>query len=384
MVSIVMHRQFLLLALSALRIPHIYADATTVSTTVDSTLDLDGPSNATETECIPKELLSQKVSTCHTYQIATLNASPRRCIHIEYPAPSKEQDIPNVCIDFPNWFDGTNGCDAYSKIDHFCSKYGSWTYPTTPYTANQACCACGGGDNTTPRLRVGDAVLLKGNNQMLNCKDLQIIAIETKPTFKYVVRVMTGCGNSRKYFDGNQLVQNFQFPQGSNILVETDDPNVIHKYYKVELKKCRHGMKEQHFEFQQADNEASKVIILHKATELPLATMLRAASPIVNITQVWEDGLFDGSGDYFVSVFAQTTNDNPQLVRPLTFPDSSFYLRPARLKLVYANDYEHERGTLLRRNYNGAGHVLAHEWILRTTRIFGSNAAFDSTCGSSR
>lgn len=282
---------------------HIFADEATISIDGEVEIDLDntGSNNCTS-------LLSGKVNICDTYQIATLNASPRRCIHIESPPPQKEEEVPDICIDYPNYFDGTNGCQGYANNEHFCREYGDFDYPSTPYKPNEACCACGGGNKSKPRLRVGDNVILKGDNSMKSCKDLTITAIENEPTFRYVVRVNKGCGMAQRFFNGGTLVENYQYPEGANIFVKTDSPNNIQKYCKVELRKCRHGVKAQEFMFQQGSADASNVIILHKETKSPLVTIMGAASPFVNITQVWEDGLFDESGEYFYMQMVTNTN----------------------------------------------------------------------------
>jgi hypothetical protein len=73
---------------------------------------------------------------------------------------------------------------------------------------------------------------------------------------------------------------------------------------------------DQEFEFQYADKNATMIMIRHKATKTPLVSMMGAVSPIVNISQVWEDGIFDGSGDYFVSsLYFITRIIKPHLVR---------------------------------------------------------------------
>lgn len=310
-----MRRISLLLIFFALRLQTNLANEAAVSTDGEAPVDPD-PSNTT-TACIPRELLSGKVSTCHTYQIATLNASPRRCIHIESPPLLKEEEETQTeaCMDYLNWFDGTNGCAAYASNSHFCAEYGSWSYQTTPYNANQACCTCGGGNKIKPRLRVGDMIVLRGNPQMSNCKDLKIDSIEINP-FQYIVKVMKGCGPQTMYFSNGRMMQNHQFAEGSLISVQTDDPDSISKYYKVELRKCRHVLIDQEFEFQYADKNATMIMIRHKATKTPLVSMMGAVSPIVNISQVWEDGIFDGSGDYFVSsLYFITRIIKPHLVR---------------------------------------------------------------------
>lgn len=290
-------RILFLFVLSALRAHKLHANEAAISSDGD-VIDID--SDASE-QCV--DLLSGKVSTCHTYQIATLNASPRRCIHVESPPAPKEEDVKEICIDFPNWFDGTNGCNSYTEHAHFCKEFGAFKYAASPHRPNEACCACGGGTKSKPRLRVGDSVVLKGDNSFASCKDLTISSIETEPVFQYAVKINKGCGMAQRFFNGGTLVERFQFPEGSVINVKTDDPDRIEKYYKVELRKCRQGVKAQEFIFEEGNADASNVIISHKETKTPLVALLGAANRFVNITQVWEDGLFDGSGDYFVSFF---------------------------------------------------------------------------------
>ncbi|KAL3791936.1 hypothetical protein ACHAWO_009451 [Cyclotella atomus] len=375
-------RFFSLLVFSALKSAHVFAGEATISTDGE----VDDISNATD-NCV--DLLSGKVSTCHTYQIATLNASPRRCIHIETPPPQKEQEVPDICIDFPNYFDGTNGCLAYAQNDHFCNEYGDNVYDASPYKPNQACCACGGGNKSKPRLRVGDNVVLKGEMSMMSCKDLSILRIETDPIFQYVVRVNKGCGMAQRYFNGETLVENYQYPEGANILVKTDDPGNIEKYYKVELKKCRRGAKAQEFMFQQGSADASKIIILHKETQSPLVTTMGAVSPFVNVTQVWEDGLFDGSGDYFYMQMITSTNEgqftNGKPMKPATswllsgyFGEQEYSeVRPrANTGSGDASDQEHSMWTfkqVLDDEANETSDVVDEhvEWLEKKTEMIG-------------
>lgn len=274
----------------------IYADEASISTNGDVHLDQDHTSNKNCTY-----ILSGKVNTCATYQIATLNASPRRCIHIESLPPSEEDKVEEVCMDYPKWHDGTNGCSAYAKNAHFCKNYGSLEYPSTPFKPIEACCACGGGNKSIPRLRVGDSVVLGGNNPMKSCKDLVIDRIEAKPAFRYVVKVKQACGMVQKYFNGQTIVANYQYPEGSEIHIDHDDPDMIQQNFKVELRKCRHGVKAQEFTFQQGSDDTAGIIAVHKNTERHLSSMVGAVGDAINLTQVWDDGLFDGSGDYFVS-----------------------------------------------------------------------------------
>ena len=287
----------LLLVLLTFRGQSIYADEAGITTSGEVQIDLDETSDNNCTD-----ILSGRVNTCATYQIATLSASPRRCIHIEsLPPPKEDEVVEDVCMDYPKWHDGTNGCSAYAKNAHFCKEYGSLDYPSTPFKPIEACCACGGGNKSKPRLRVGDSVLLGGNSPMKSCKDLVIERMESKPTFRYVLKVKQSCGRVQQFFNGQTIVANHQYPEGSEIHVDTDDPSMISKHFKVELRKCRHGVKAQEFAFQQGNDDTPGIIAIHKETKAHLSSMMGAVSHIINATQVWNDGLFDGSGDYFVS-----------------------------------------------------------------------------------
>eukprot|EP00957_Ditylum_brightwellii_P124121 9461912-Ditylum_brightwellii.AAC.1 len=89
--------------------------------------------------------------------------------------------------------------------------------------------------------------------------------------------------------------------QPGDIFLVDDDPELIEKDWRVELKKCRNGLAEQEFEFLPADEHLgdSGVLIQHKLSGINLAEALGAKIKEVNITQVFEDGLFLGSSDYY-------------------------------------------------------------------------------------
>lgn len=296
-------------------------------------------------------LFNGKLSSCDTFQIVTLS-SPRRCIHIEASSSDTEtddnQDFADAadtegnnesninsdtlfCTDYHNWFDGTNGCNAYTTRNGWCSQYGQITQ--TKYTANEACCVCGGGwRRSKPRLQVGAHVKVSGYGHFDACPSLQIVKIETTKhhhhqqqyqPYQYLVQVQKACGPMRVMYLNNvgSLIESYQ--PGQTFTVSTDDPNVISKLIRVELKKCRIGRREQEFSFTPMGEEdvvvvtnnknndnnndgyggTTKkhhfVVITHPLTQIDLSTALETSSPFFNVTQVFDDGLFDGSDEYF-------------------------------------------------------------------------------------
>ncbi len=281
----------------------------------DAKIDASGETTIAEEEetttCQPKELvLDGKVisASCDAlFQIATLNSSPRRCIHIEVPPvpESNPAGSPTICTNFPGWFDGTNGCDAFRLNEGWCAEYGSFQYDSAR-PANEACCTCGGGIRSKPRLMAGDYIKLTRFGALDQCKSLKIVDIETNHQFNYVVEVMKPCGPMMYVMDANGRVKpEQQFPAGVRVSVATDDPNIIAKHVKVELKKCRVGVPEQEFEVISvgADGENAKnemVTIRHPLTNFSLSTALNTKSnSFFSVTQVFEDGLFEGSSGYY-------------------------------------------------------------------------------------
>ena len=77
-------------------------------------------------------------------------------------APAKWTDGANNCMGYKTqslcdayctnspveWTDGYDDCASYKK-NNYCGNYGK-TVGTDGLTANQACCACGGGKNAQP------------------------------------------------------------------------------------------------------------------------------------------------------------------------------------------------------------------------------------------
>jgi len=304
------------------------------------------------TTCEPTPLLQNKLSTCKTYQIATLNSSPRRCLHIEFSQSSSNKDentgkeddnddksSPTFCQNFPNWFDGTNGCSAYEHPSHrdWCQKYGDFDFSHhTPYKAKEACCICGGGTTVKARLNVGDIVKIKSrqdigastndrnerNNNVLyrnmeNCKSLQINEIQTKPSFAYKVQVLKACGRNvvQKMGDG-RIHYAPQYQPGMIFTIDTDNPDVIDRHDRVELRKCREGKPQQEFvleavpvgKYEQMGEK--QFWIRHLPTDKNLADVMGLPFSELELRQVFEEGSFDGSGDFVFIESREGTESN--------------------------------------------------------------------------
>ena len=61
------------------------------------------------------------------------------------------QSITTTCMDVSGWYDsgGTDyTCSWYGSNSNYCGSYGN-SYTNFGYTANQACCVCGGGIRST-------------------------------------------------------------------------------------------------------------------------------------------------------------------------------------------------------------------------------------------
>jgi hypothetical protein len=265
---------------------------------------------------------SSSSSSCNNFtvvQIATLNSSPRRCIHIEAPVPPQinPDDATNnnmLCQNYPDWFDGTNGCDAYVN-DGWCTEYGNLS-GTTFQPAIEACCICGGGTYTPrseSRLQIGEYVKLTNQfgQNLEQCKSIKIVNITAYET--YNIQIMKACGPmGYKMSSNGQFMPHHQWPTGtqlSNVKHEPDRGRSIVRHIKVELKKCRSGLLEQEFEISHVvvvddDDDGSdddeRVMIYHPLSGVSLSSALDSNSKAyLTISQVWDDGLFDGSGDYY-------------------------------------------------------------------------------------
>ena len=274
----------------------------------DATINASGEESISDDDDDEAEAATSSLADTDTFQISTLTG---RCIHIgaQLPPQPISDDSPKTCTDYENWFDGTNSCAAYAKNKHdnWCEKYGSWNYQTTKYTANQACCICGGGNKPSgpPRLQVGEYIkLAKGTNngQFDNCQSMKVSEVNHQPQFHYMIEVMKECGPKKMVRDNRGFIthQNM-FQPGMKIKVPNDDPNVINRHVRVELKKCRNGMKEQEFKLTPVNEHESDMIlgIKHALTGIELSSAFDAKTPYVNVTEVFEQGLFEGSEDLF-------------------------------------------------------------------------------------
>mmetsp|Transcript_5564 Transcript_5564/g.11734 ORF Transcript_5564/g.11734 Transcript_5564/m.11734 type:complete len:954 (-) Transcript_5564:86-2947(-) len=264
--------------------------------------------------CVPNKLLDGQISTCTAYQITTLNASPRRCIHIEASPPIDEDEKPLVCTNYPNWSDGTNTCKVYAQARNkdWCTKFGGLDYSGlgVRHNANQACCVCGGGNFQKPRLQIGDYVKVKFGKYQ-KCEQMRIVEYNLDPSFSYVVEVTKECGRNvlTAVKNGVKEVKK-EIQPGEKFHVQDDNPNLIEKHWKVELKKCRYGLAQQEFEFFTANEHLGDsdgvVRIQHKLSGVNLAEALGGKTNEVNITRVFEDGLFLGSSDfYYLQIITQ-------------------------------------------------------------------------------
>ena len=174
---------------------------------------------------------------------------------------------------------------------------------------------------------MGDYVKVSGFGHFDFCPSLQIVKVEVTnhqqqqqnqqhlqhqyQQFHYLVQVQKPCGPMRITYNQDNVgdLTNLYQP-GDKFPVATDDPNIISKVIRVELKKCRSGRKEQEFAIRPlgdeeivGDNSNGKknhfVVITHPLSQMDLSMALEVPSPFFNVTQVFDDDAFDGSEDYF-------------------------------------------------------------------------------------
>ena len=372
----------LLFALIAVRFQH---SSSSIEST-DATVDSSGETSIEDSACQP---LNGKITSCDTFQIATLNSSPRRCIHIEAPPPesgNEKDGLGNACTDYDSWFDGTNGCIMYTKHSDWCTQYGHFNFPSTPYKANQACCSCGGGHRGAPRLRVGEYVNIKGRGVIDDCKSLKIVEVVTQPQFNYVLEVMKPCGPKQMMKVGGVFTLDHSIKAGNRIRIDSDDPNVISRHLRVELKKCRNGREEQEFTLSSLGMEDGHHITLinHKMTGISLALALGGNSPHLNITQSFEDGLFEESDEFF---FIKMISDNFAPTRPTfsylgsgKFGETEYSEVQAHSLMMHRGFDEQEHSMWrFQRILEGVSDESDHpavvdehsEWLIRMTQIIG-------------
>ena len=155
------------------------------SGTTPQGVDGEDGGDPSDEDCHPT--LHGRLSSCHPVQIATLSASPRRCVTIS-GVPPLDDDAGGLagCVDLPGWFDGTYGCSAYAQnLPAFCEKYGSIDYrPHSDRTADQACCACGGGQKVRPKFQVGEHAVLAGMQQYAGCL-FKVTGVDNGGSYKH-------------------------------------------------------------------------------------------------------------------------------------------------------------------------------------------------------
>ena len=75
------------------------------------------------------------------------------------------EDQTQACWDEPNWYDSTGDGCAWYEEEHNCEYFGDQFWSVDGLTANEACCACGGGLSSAP------AVTLADENETPGCSD---------------------------------------------------------------------------------------------------------------------------------------------------------------------------------------------------------------------
>jgi len=246
------------------------------------------------------------LNSCNTFKIATLDASPRRCLHIESWKKAESTEKVMGCLNYPKWFDGTNDCEGYGKPDRadFCKLYGNWKYSSTPYTANEACCACGGGNREELKFHVGDNVIVPELSDGQGCKKLRVAEVQENYDSHYTVEVLEECG-SRRRGRGGKI--SYSIKAGSRLQGANKKSSPIRRDVKLELRKCRDGVLQQEFTIQVDDTEDGDLHqpegslnfhIEHYSTLLPLSLEFKDGSP-VTIQRAFNEGDFEGSDVFF-------------------------------------------------------------------------------------
>ncbi len=173
------------------------------------------------------------------------------------------------------------------------------------------------------RLNVGDIVKIKSrqdvatgdgnerNNHGLyrnveNCNALRIDDIQTEPSFAYKVQVLKACGRNVVQRMGDGRIQYApQYQPGTIFTIDSDHPDVIDRHDRVELRKCRKGKPQQEFVLEAApvgkyEQMGERLFwIRHLPTGKNLADVMGLTLSELELKRVFEEGLFDGSGDFF-------------------------------------------------------------------------------------
>lgn len=257
--------------------------------------------------------LTTDCPTRNVYKIATLNASPQKCLHIEplKVTPPEEQII--KCVDQPNWFDGTNGCAAYerNKRDDWCNKYGRMRYPTSRLTAMQACCTCGGGSKKALRFQPGDDVTVADIERKYGCKKLKITMVHPDAqNYDYTIEAVEGCQPMGRSYKNGKLVNRYRVDPGTEFAGK-DSPGIKRDIH-IELRKCsRKGVTppEQEFILDEhqslhlselhSNNHSAVIDITHKLTGMTLSYENKNGSPLIIQRSFGDEEVFDNSAQYF-------------------------------------------------------------------------------------
>lgn len=257
-----------------------------------------------------KSFLKDRLSSCETYQVATLNSSPARCLHIEDSSLNDESHHESYCVDFDKWFDGTNDCRAYGYQHNkdWCGLYGNHIYASSPYTAKQACCVCGGGSKKAVEFPVGSLVQMDSLPQ--DCKGLKVAKILESPNHVYTLEVLQNCG--RKFVSNTRfgLQHKHQYTAGQLLKIQNNQIAKMKHYKRLELRKCRAGLKQQEFSLipKDVDNHggSGNFTIYHPLTNTNVSMSLDKLNPDKNEVELiaaFEDDTFDRALDFFHVIF---------------------------------------------------------------------------------
>ena len=100
--------------------------------------------------------------------------------------------------------------------------------------------------------------------------------------------------------------------------------------HRVELKRCRPGLRDQEFAYtlrgEEQDGVHEVAAITHVPTGVELAVAVGGDDPLFNVTRVFDDGLFLGSDEYVhLKVFGSNylANGVSSLLRPFARLSSS-------------------------------------------------------------
>ncbi len=276
--------------------------------------DDDDDDDEKEVECKShfNDTLITNCPSRNVYKIATLNASPQKCLHIESVDEIPPSEQISKCTNYQSWFDGTNGCSAYGRPgrEDWCDTYGSIKYPSSPFTAKQACCTCGGGKMVKLRFKVGDDVRVGEIEELYDCTKLRVVQVNTNSQeFDYTLKVMKGCQPyGQKYVQGKGWMPRYGIDPGA-LLNGYEDPD-IHHDMTVELRKCRKGIvPEQEFALKDhpkghlaevhSSDHSTVMEIKHLKTGVTLSLDNKDGSPLILQRSFSDDEVFENKKNYF-------------------------------------------------------------------------------------